>query len=131
MNDPVLWMVFLVGAGLVLVLAYPLLSPREPWDLDEAPDRLRNLQRARHRALRTLKDIESDHREGILLDEDYRQIQATYKRQAIQLSKELARVRESVIRRIQDGPGGRAPSDRERDVLERMIEKRKKRHLSG
>ncbi len=122
-----LWMTYLVGAGVLMVLAYPIVGgPRESWDMGEAPDRLRYLQRARDRVLRTLKDIEHDRREGSLLESDYEQLHATYKREAIGLSRELNRVRETAVRRIADGPDGPLGKD-ERRRLEELVRKRRKR----
>ena len=99
-----LWMILLTIGAVLAILVYPILGSREAWDLNEAPDRLRNLKRSRDRAMRTLKDLENDCREGSLLESDYEDLRRSYKQQAIQLSKELSRVREAVVRQIKEGP---------------------------
>lgn len=122
------WLVVLVGGGILSLLLVPVLSAREPWGLDESPDRLRNLKRSRDRVLRTLKDLENDMREGTLAREDYEELRATYKRQAIELTRMLDRVRETVIRQIREGPAGRALTATERQTLEKMIGRRAKKY---
>lgn len=125
MLDPLIWLILLVSGGLLALLLYPFLGPREPWSLNESPDRLRNLKRRRDRAMRTLKDLENDFREGSLAQEDYEQLRAAYKKEAIEISKELSRVREIVLRQISGGPG-RPLLDQERRQLEKLIAQRKK-----
>lgn len=124
-----LWMVVLVVAAILTVQLVPLLGNREPWDLNETPDRLRHLKWSRDRVMRTLKDLESDFREGTLAEEDYQDLRLGYKTRAIRLTKELKRVRETLIRQIADEPG-RPLSRKERDRLEKLIGQRKKKYAS-
>ena len=123
-------MALLVSGGVLAILLNALLGAKETWNLDEAPDRLRHLKRARDRLLRTLKDLENDYREGSLLDEDYKELRTHYKQQAIEVAKELSRVRETVVRRIADGPG-KVLADDERHHLEDLIAKRKKKYVKS
>ena len=120
-------MILLVSTGTLSLLLVPLMAVREPWDLNETPDRLRNLKRARDRVMRTLKDIENDLREGSLSTEDYEELRSAYKKEAIQVSRELKRVREIVVRQIADGPE-RPLGIEEREKLESMIERRRKKY---
>src|SRR5262245_29433851 len=113
-------LILLVCGGVLAVLIYPFLGRREPWNLNESPDRLRTLKRARDRALRTLKDLENDYREGSLREAEFQELRAAYKQEAIRLSKELSRVRETVIRQISGGPG-KPLEQKERQVLEKII----------
>jgi hypothetical protein len=121
-----LLMVLILG-GLIAIFAYPILGEREAWDLDAVPDRLRILKRGRDRLMRTLKDLESDYREGTLLESDYQELRQTYKRQAIEASRELTRVRETVVRQIKAGPA-RPLTSGEREALEKRITRRKKKY---
>lgn len=90
----------LVGLAVALILIYSLITVREAWDLDEEPDRLLHLKRTRDRILRKLKDIEVEHEEGSLLDEDYQVLRAAAKREAIEITREFNRVRQAAIRRV-------------------------------
>ncbi len=126
MLDPSIWLVILISGGLLALFLYPFFGPREPWSLNESPDRLRHLKRQRDRAMRTLKDLENDFREGSLAQDDYEQLRAAYKKEAIEISKELGRVREIVLRQISGGPG-RPLLDHERRQLETLIARRKKK----
>jgi hypothetical protein len=122
-------LLLVAGAALAAVLL-PLFSAREPWDLEEAPDRLRHLKRSRARLLRALKDLENDYREGALLEPDYNEIRAQYKGRAIEVSKELDRVREALLRRMAAGPSG-ALTDAERQAIEAEVARRKKKPPAG
>jgi hypothetical protein len=122
-------LLLVAGAALAAVLL-PLFSAREPWDLEEAPDRLRHLKRSRAHLLRALKDLENDYREGALLEPDYNEIRAQYKGRAIEVSKELDRVREALLRRMAAGPSG-ALTDAERQAIEAEVARRKKKPPAG
>lgn len=117
----------LISVGLLAIFLYPIFGPREAWDLDAAPDRLRNLKRGRDRLMRTLKDLEHDYREGTLLEADYQELRQAYKRDAIVASRELSCVRESVVRQIKAGPA-QPLSEAERDEIEKRIARRKKKY---
>ena len=120
--------VLLVGAGIAALLVFPLFLHRETWDLDETPDQLRNIKRARDRVMRTLKDLEADQREGSLDENDYEELRSTYKSEAIKLTRELRRVRESVVRQIRQGPDEKSLTDDERKLLEKRIARRAKKY---
>ena len=121
------WPVVLVAGGILALLLVPLLGRREAWNLNETPDRLRNLRRAKDRVMRTLKDLENDFREGSLAKDDYEDLRVGYKQQAIELTRELSRVREVVVRQIKDGPP-KPLTEGERSTLEAMISKRVKKY---
>ena len=120
-------LIVLIAVGLLAILVYPILGTREAWDLDAAPDRLRNLKRGRDRLMRTLKDLENDYREGALLEGDYQDLRQSYKREAIEASRELSRVRETVVRQIKAGPA-QPLTNAEREELEKRIARRKKKY---
>jgi hypothetical protein len=122
-----LWEVILVAAGVLSLLAVPLLSGREPWSLNETPDRLRQLKRVRDRSMRTLKDLENEFREGSLSSADYEELRAAYKLEAIAATRELSRVRDTLIRQISAGPG-RPLSSTERETLERLVAQRARKY---
>ena len=122
-----LWMILLTIGAVLAILVDPILGSREAWDLNEAPDKLRNLKRSRDRAMRTLKDLENDCREGSLLESDYEDLRRSYKQQAIQLSKELSRVREAVVRQIKEGPT-RPITREDRELVEERVKRRKKKY---
>lgn len=121
------WPVALVSGGILALLLVPLLGQRSAWDLNETPDRLRNIRRAKDRVMRTLKDLENDVREGSLAKDDYEDLRGGYKQEAIELTRELSRVREVVVRQIQDGPP-KPLTEKERLTLEAMISKRVKKY---
>ncbi len=123
-----LWLTLLIAAGVLSLLLVPIVSAREPWDLDETPDRLRNLKRSRDRIMRTLKDLENDLREGSLAKEDYEALRDTYRRQAVDATRELRRVRDVVIRQIREGPEVAELTDDDRRLIESMVTRRKKKH---
>ena len=122
-----IWMILLVSTGTLSLLLVPLIAARELWDLNETPDRLRNLKRGRDRVMRTLKDLENDLQEGSLSTEDYEELRSVYKKEAIQVTRELKRVREIVVRQIANGLE-RPLGSEERNKLESMIERRRKKY---
>ena len=115
----------LVAVGTLLILIYTMLAVRETWDLREDSERILHLKRAKDRALRKLKDIEVEHEEGSLLGEDYEILRAQAKREAIQITKELNKVRSATIKRIVDR-GSPQPSAEETQAIEKLVAEYKK-----
>ncbi len=95
MTSPLeLLIVLAVVAGLVLFLSAPLRrpsSPSEDLDLDPTHPNLAELEAAREAKYRELRDAELDHRTGKLSDEDYAELDATLRAEAIQILRELDR----------------------------------------
>ncbi len=115
----------LVAVGTLLILIYAMLAVRETWDLREDSERILHLKRAKDRALRKLKDIEVEHEEGSLLGEDYEKLREQAKHEAIQVTKELNKVRSATIKRIvnRDSP---QLSAEETQAIEKLVEQYKK-----
>jgi hypothetical protein len=116
-------MVFLILlATLAIALLALLLSRREPWYLDEAPESFRTLQRAYEKTLRTLKDIEFDFQVGTLSEEEHVALRIEYKRRAVAIRGALERSRLAGVRRIAAGQSaGLSPA--ERSKIEELVKK--------
>lgn len=86
MPDPREWLLLLVvGGAALLAIAWPLLGAHPPPEAEEAmeaakavlADPERESRAVRHRvALETLRDVEADHRAGLLDEESYRRQRA-------------------------------------------------------
>jgi len=64
-------LLFVIGGGALLAIAWPLLGARQA-DEDAVADPERESREVRHRvALETLRDLEADHRAGLLDPESY------------------------------------------------------------
>jgi hypothetical protein len=83
-----LLIVLAVVAGLVLFLSAPL---RRPARAPERPsgDDLSELEAAREAKYRELRDAELDHRTGKLSDEDYAELDASLRAEAIEILRGL------------------------------------------
>jgi hypothetical protein len=109
-------------ATLAIALLALLLSGREPWYLDEAPESFRALQRAYEKILRTLKDIEFDFQVGTLSEEEHVALRTEYKRRAVAIRGALERSRLAGVRRIAAGQSvGLSPA--ERSKIEELVKK--------
>jgi hypothetical protein len=87
-----LLVVLAVVAGLVLFISAPLRRPARPADgLDSARDALAELEAAREAKYRELRDAELDHRTGKLSDEDYAELDASLRTEAIEILRGLDR----------------------------------------
>ena len=93
MTSPLeLLIVLAVVAGLVLFLSAPLrrIHPSSE-DLDPATTNVAELEAAREAKYRELRDAELDHRTGKLSDEDYAELDATLRGEAIEILRALDR----------------------------------------
>ena len=86
-------MIVLVSVILVVItfvfIAYPFFR-RKPQSVALGEDRaLRELHSRRDTAYSMLKELEFDYESGILAEEDYRDLEARYRRKAISTLKEL------------------------------------------
>jgi hypothetical protein len=80
----------LLALGAVAVVLYPLLSSRKPTaGAPVVDDRLQDLYSKRNTAYSMLKELEFDYNSGILSEGDYRELEATYKRNAISILKSI------------------------------------------
>jgi hypothetical protein len=100
MTSPLeLLIVLAVVAGLVLFLSAPLrrVHPAsEDLDLDPTRPDVAELEAAREAKYRELRDAELDHRTGKLSDEDYAELDATLRGEAIEILRELDRTSEAL-----------------------------------
>jgi len=110
----------LAAAVLVIALLSFLLAGREPWDIEETPERFRRLQRAYDRCLRALKDLEFDHQAGTLSADEHGRLKAEYKGRAISIRRALERQRLAAVRRIAAGEST-APTRSEREEIEALV----------
>ena len=109
----------LAVAGLIAILAF-LVVPRSPWELEEAPERFRSLERAYERTLRTIKDLEFDFQAGTLSREEHARLRAEYKEKAIAIRGALDRFRQAAARRIAGGKSTRLLGE-EIEELEALV----------
>ena len=96
------------GLGLVALLV----GRREPWDVEETPERYRVLRRAYERILRIMKDLEFDHQTGTLSAEEHGALKAEYKEKAIAIRRELERARLAAVRGVVLGRSAAATAGR-------------------
>jgi hypothetical protein len=92
MNGPLEFLiVFAILGGLVVFLSAPLRSLGSPAEAPGADEQLLELEAAREAKLRELRDAELDHRTGKLSDEDYAELDASLRGEAIEILRELDR----------------------------------------
>jgi hypothetical protein len=94
MTSPLeLLIVLAVVAGLVLFISAPLRrAPR----VESGSDEHAELEAAREAKFRELRDAELDHRTGKLSDEDYAELDAGLRAEAIEILRELDREDEAL-----------------------------------
>jgi hypothetical protein len=83
-----LLIVLAVVAGLVLFISAPLRRPSPP---PEEPIGVAELEAAREAKYRELRDAELDHRTGKLSDEDYAELDAALRAEAIEILRGIDR----------------------------------------
>ena len=86
----------LLGAALFCVVAFFVLAPlrRRPREEGEDP-RIADLESRKEAKYREIRDTQLDHAAGKLSDEDFERQDAELRAEAIEILKELDRVRES------------------------------------
>jgi hypothetical protein len=84
--------VMAVLAGLVLFISAPLRRPAPARD-EAGAERLAELEAAREAKYRELRDAELDHRTGKLSDDDYADLDAGLRAEAIEIMRALDRER--------------------------------------
>jgi hypothetical protein len=127
------WLLFaaLVAAvAAILAALAALLVAREPWELEETPERFRSVRRAYEKTLRTLKDIEFDRQGGTLSEEEGGRLSQEYKRQAVTIRKALDRSRMAAVRAIARGEST-ALSAEERETIEDLVDRKKIALIDG
>jgi hypothetical protein len=95
-------LVIMVILGLVVVFVTSPLR-RAAWGselpvalgAEEDEPELRELEAGRDAKLRELRDAELDHRTGKLSDEDYREVDAALRAEAVEILRELDQAREA------------------------------------
>ncbi len=122
MMGPAFLVLLILVAALAAALLALLLGPREPWDLDETPDRFRALKRSYEKTLRTLKDLEFDFQVGTLSAGEHERLKAEYKQIAIAVRRALERSRMTGVRRIAAGQSAGLSSE-ERFEIEELVRK--------
>src|SRR5213593_4363958 len=125
-----LGMPILIGLGLLCLLLYNILGPKEVWDPEEGLGLLGRLKKRRERLLRTIKDIEFAKESGTMSEEEFRQLRNDYKLRAISASKELGRVRQARLRNLMRKARGATPSQKKR-IDELVRARREKTKLGG
>ncbi len=116
---PTVMIVLIAIAVLALVLS-SLLGTREVWDLDAGQGALAKLRKRKDRALRILVDLDEARASGSLEEEEFVKLRNDYKRQAIQLLRELDRLRAVRLRHLSvSGGTSRASRRRVEDLLAR------------
>jgi len=86
MSEPGTIVALLLGAGVLLFAAWPLIRPPARLPQPENPagaDRIRELLERRELALNALRDLEEDHRLGKIDDKEYELLRARYRRRAL------------------------------------------------
>ncbi len=101
----VIAMTCLVALAVLVVIVYGFLGQREVWDLDQGVGRLSRLKKRRDRLLRRIKDLEVERDSGALSEEEFNGLRRMYKKEAIQVSKDLDRLRSSRFRQISSRVG--------------------------
>jgi hypothetical protein len=117
------WTVFavlVILSTLALAALAALVREREPWDIEDTPERFRALERAYEKTLRALKDLEFDRRAGTLSGGEHETLRAEYKGRAVGLRRALERSRQATMRRIAAGRSA-APSAEERRRIEELV----------
>ena len=116
-------MTVLIGLGAASLLLFSLLGERELWDLDEGRGLLARLRKRRERFLRSLADLETERAAGNLAEQEFHVLRNDLKRKAIRASRELERVRQGRLRRLESGRGG--SSEARRRQIEALVKERK------
>ncbi len=77
----------LITVATFAFIVYPLLKRRLPQEGSAEDGKLQELSSKRDTAYSMLKELEFDFQSGILTEEDYRDLEARYKRKAISVLK--------------------------------------------
>ncbi len=87
-----LWLAVLVVLCLALLagILVPLLRPKEPWGVPEMETQLDRLLAEKQRTLRVLKDLDHEHRAGLMDDATHSDARAEYLERAVELNREIA-----------------------------------------
>jgi hypothetical protein len=123
-------MPILIGLGLLCLLLYNLLGPKEAWDPEEGLGLLMRLKKRRERLLRTIKDLEFARESGTLSEEEFRQLRNDYKLRVIAASKGLERVRRSRLRNLMKRSRAATPSQK-RHIEELVKARREAQKAAG
>src|SRR5262245_30002372 len=122
-------MPILIALGLLCLLLYNLLGPKEVWDPEEGLGLLVRLKKRKERLLRTIKDLEFARESGTLSEEEFRQLRNDYKLRVISASKGLERVRRSRLRNLMKRTRGATPSQKKR--IEELVKARREARKAG
>jgi len=87
-----MWIVLLAVfvLGTLVMIGLPLFGTREPWAVPGQQERLDALLAEKARALRILKDLESERRAELMDDAGYEAARAEYIAEAVRLNREIA-----------------------------------------
>ncbi len=89
-------------------IIYPLFKQRSPLAGSLEDEKLRELHSRRDTSYSMLKELEFDFQSGILTEEDYRNLEARYKRKAISILRNIdglesgTEVEEEIERQVQE-----------------------------
>ncbi len=109
-------MTVLVGVASAGVILYSLLGESERWDIDAGAGRLGRLQRRRGRLLRRIKDLEFEREAGTLSEAEFSALRDSLKREAVEVTKQLERVRRQRLHAVSSGSRVHTPANAIRRV---------------
>jgi hypothetical protein len=120
-------MAILIGLAALSIIAFELLGPAEPWDLEEGSGILSRLRKRRERLLRAIKDLEFEHQAGGLSEEEFRRLRNDFKARAVEATRDLERVRKTRLRSLAGRRrGGPTPAERRR--IEELVKASARRY---
>jgi len=77
-------------AGSLALIGLPLFRPKETWQVPGQQEELDRLLIEKARVLRTIKDLESEHRAELMDEEAYQAARTEFIAQAVQLNRRIA-----------------------------------------
>jgi hypothetical protein len=94
------FLIAVISLAVLLVFLYALWRSPGVWDLDEGPGRLSDLRRRKDRMLRAIKDLEEEKEAGRLEDAEFQVLRNDFKQRAVEVMRELDRLRAVRVRRL-------------------------------
>lgn len=109
----------LIAISVGCVLAYSLIAPRPPWELESA-GLLARLRKRKDRLLRAMKDCAFELQSGTISAEGYQALRNDLKERAIQATRDIERVRRARFKSLLSRGRGVVPPS-QRKHLEALI----------
>ena len=122
-------MTCLVGLAVLCVLGYGLLGRKEPWDLLGGVGLLTRIRKRRERLLRAIKDLELERESGGLAEEEFVALRKDFKSRAVEVTRDLERVRRARLRSLARKRRGLTPSQKKH--VEELVRQRLERRTAA